>query len=145
MNARAGSGWQTVLADLSLILFMTTAAVVAEPPAPTASPPPPPSRIAPSLPALGEPVAVWSGAPGGPELKEWLAQTAQDPRLRLTIVAAPAEAEAALRLAAAAGRPARVLIEPGTNGPPLATLTYDQALLAQGLLIGTQQQPKDPS
>lgn len=141
MNARAGSGWQTVLADLSLILFMTTAAVVAEPPAPSA--PPPPSRVVPSLPALGEPVAVWSGAPGGPELKDWLVQTAQDPRLRLTIVAAPAEAEAALRLATGAGRPARVLIEPGANGPPLATLTYDQALLAQGLQSGAKPQSKD--
>ncbi|MBX9644834.1 MAG: hypothetical protein K2W91_12125 [Novosphingobium sp.] len=141
MIARAGSGWQTVLADLSLILFMTTAAVVAEPPAPAAPPP----RAAPTLPALGEPVAVWSGAPGRPELKDWLAQTARDPRLRLTIVASPAEAEAALRLAAGVGRPARVLIEPGASGPPLATLTYDQALLAQGLQSDAEQQSKDPT
>lgn len=140
MIARSGSGWQTVLADLSLILFMTTAAVVAEPPVPAAPPP----RVAPSLPALGEPVAVWSGASGGPALGEWLAQTAQDPRLRLTILASPAQAEAALRLAAGAGRPARVLIEPGAKGPPLATLTYDQALLAQGLQNGAEPQPKDP-
>ena len=28
MIARAGSGWQTVLADLSLILFMVTAAAL---------------------------------------------------------------------------------------------------------------------
>lgn len=140
MIARSGSGWQTVLADLSLILFMTTAAVVAEPPAPSAPPP----RAAPSLPALGEPVAVWSGAPGGPALGDWLAQTAQDPRLRLTIVASPAEAAPALALAASSGRPARVLIEPEASGPPLATLTYDQALLAQGLQNGSEQQPKDP-
>jgi len=141
MIARAGSGWQTVLADLSLILFMTTAAVVAESPAPPAPPP----RAAPNLPALGEPVAVWSGAPGGPALTDWLAQTAQDSRLRLTILASPAEAQTALRLAAGAGRPARVLIEPEASGPPLATLTYDQALLAQGLQSGAQQQPKDPT
>lgn len=140
MIARSGSGWQTVLADLSLILFMTTAAVVAEPPAPTAAPP----HVAPTLPALGEPVAVWSGAPGGPALGDWLAQTAQDPRLRLTIIASPAEAETALRLASGAGRPARVLIEPEASGPPLATLTYDQALLARGLQSGAKQQSKDP-
>lgn len=139
MIARSGSGWQTVLADLSLILFMTTAAVVAEPPAPAAPPP----RAAPALPALGEPVAVWSGVPGGPALKDWLAQTAQDPRLRLTIVASPAEAEAALRLAAESGRPARVLIEPEASGPPLATLTYDQALLARGLQQGGASEPKE--
>lgn len=141
MIARAGSGWQTVLADLSLILFMTTAAVVAEPPAPAAPPP----RAAPTLPALGEPVAVWSGVPGGPALRDWLAQTAQDPRLRLTIVASPAEAEAALRLAAGAGRAARVLIEPEASGPPLATLTYDQALLAQGLQQVEATKPKEPA
>jgi hypothetical protein len=141
MITRAGSGWQTVLADLSLILFMTTAAVVAEPPAPAA----PPSRAAPALPALGEPVAVWSGVPGGPALKDWLAQTASDPRLRLTILASPAEADTALRLAAGAGRAARVLIEPEASGPPLATLTYDQALLAQGLQSGAEQQSKDPT
>lgn len=141
MIARAGSGWQTVLADLSLILFMTTAAVVAEPPAPLAPPP----RAAPALPAFGEPVAVWSGVPGGPALRDWLAQTAQDPRLRLTIVASPDEAAAALRLAAEAGRSARVLIEPEASGPLLATLTYDQALLAQGLQSGAKQQSKDPA
>lgn len=33
MIARAGSGWQTVLADLSLILFMVTAAAVQDAPA----------------------------------------------------------------------------------------------------------------
>lgn len=141
MIARAGSGWQTVLADLSLILFMTTAAVVAEPPVPAAPPP----RAAPALPAMGEPVAVWSGAPGGPALGDWLAQTALDPRLRLTIVASPAEAETALRLAAGAGRAARVLIEPGASGPPLATLTYDQALLAQGLQQRGTTEPKEPA
>lgn len=141
MIARAGSGWPTVLADLSLILFMTTAAVVAEPSAPIAPPP----RAAPILPALSEPVAVWSGVPGGPALKDWLAQTAQDPRLRLTILASPAEAEAALRLAAGAGRAARVLIEPEASGPPLATLTYDQAQLAQGLQQGEATKPKEPA
>jgi D-serine deaminase-like pyridoxal phosphate-dependent protein len=94
---------------------------------------------------LGEPVAVWSGVPGGPALKDWLAQTAQDPRLRLTIVASSAEADTALRLAAEAGRPARVLIEPEASGPPLATLTYDQALLAQGLQKGGATEPKEPT
>ena len=134
MMARAGSGWQTVLADLSLILFMVTAAVVAEPPAPNAAVTARPA--APALPALGEPVAVWSDVPGGPALKDWLVQTARDPRLRLTIVAAPDQAETALALAAGSGRPARVLVEPGASGPPLATLTFDQAQVARGLQQG---------
>ena len=127
MIARAGSGWQTVLADLSLILFMITAAAVAKTPARSAAP------SLPLLPALGSPVAVWSAAPGGPALTAWLAHNAADPRLRLTIVAPPAAAQAALALGAASGRPARVLIEPGMQGPPIATLTYDQGGLAQSL------------
>lgn len=117
MIARMGSGWQTVLADLSLILFMVTASAVSEAPAA-------PMQSAPVLPALGEPAAVWRQAPGAPPLASWLAAS-PDPRLRLTIIAAPAEAAAALRLAGAAGRPARVLIEPEAKGIA-ATLTYDQ-------------------
>lgn len=139
MIARAGSGWQTVLADLSLILFMITAAVVSQQEAPAAPPP----RAPPALPALGEPVAIWSGGQGGPALKDWLATAATDPRLRLTIVASPAQAQAALVLSAQAGRPARVLIEPGAEGPLLATLTYDQAALARPLQRGSVQLAKE--
>ena len=131
MIARAGSGWQTVLADLSLILFMITSAAVSKT-APHSAPPPLPPPP-PVLPALGSPVAVWSAAPGGPDLAAWLAQNAADQRLRLTIVAPPAAAQAALALGAASGRAARVLIEPGMQGAPIATLTYDQAGLARGL------------
>ena len=130
MNARSGSGWQTVLADLSLILFMITAAAVSKAPARAAAAPPPAPM---SLPALGEPVAVWSAAPGGPDLKAWLAQNGGDPRLRLTIVAPAPAAQAALALSAASGRPARVLIEPDMRGTMIATLTYDQAGLARSL------------
>lgn len=129
MIVRAGSGWQTVLADLSLILFMIMASAVNEAPAaaPIAAPTP---NV---LPALGDPVALWRQAPGAPPLRDWLASAAPDPRLRLTIIAPPAEAEAALALSASASRPARVLIEPGSNGV-VAALTYDQAApLAQGL------------
>jgi hypothetical protein len=131
MIARAGSGWQTVLADLSLILFMVMASAVNE--APAASPTPPAPVL---LPALGEPIALWRQAPGGLSLPQWLASAAPDPRLRLTIMAAPQDASAALALSASAGRPARVLIEPGASGV-VAALTYDQPpQLAQGLLQG---------
>ncbi len=121
MIARAGSGWQTVLADLSLILFMVTAAAVSEVPARTA--PQPPAPI--TLPALGEPVAVWRAASGGPGLTEWLASQPDDPRQRLTLVAMPADGPAVLAEAAKLPRPARVLIEPDLSGPPYAALTYD--------------------
>ena len=119
MIARAGSGWQTMLADLSLILFMITAAAASE--LPTA----PPATAIPVLPALGEPVAVWRAGPGAPSLRDWLASSGPDPRLRLTILAGPDQAQMALTMAAGAGRPARILLEPQA-GVPSAMLTYDQ-------------------
>lgn len=82
MNTRIGSGWQTVLADLSLILFMVTAAAVSQ-----ASPQPATGETL----ALGEPVAVWR--PGALSLGAWLSQQPHDPRLRLTIVAHAAQAQ----------------------------------------------------
>jgi hypothetical protein len=121
MIARAGSGWQTVLADLSLILFMVMGAAVSE--APAQSPAAPPAPLV--LPALGEPVAVWRAAPGGPRLTEWLASQPDDPRQRLTLVAMPADGPAVLAEAAKLPRPARVMIEPDLSSPPYAALTYD--------------------
>jgi hypothetical protein len=115
MIARAvGSSWQTILADLSLILFMVTASALANTsdgplgaegnraaaiaPVPRAVPPalapsvaPLAPRVAPLAPAIApapraEPVGVWR--PGGahaPTLRQWLGDVAHDPRLRLTI------------------------------------------------------------
>lgn len=114
MIARSGTGWQYALADLSLILFMVTAAGVSE-----AAPSEAPQG---SL-ARGEPVAVWQA--GGPPLAEWLASQPPDPRQQLTIVAPLGAAEAALALAKASARPARVLLDPAVTGAPFATLAYD--------------------
>lgn len=126
MIARVGSGWQTVLADLSLILFMVMAGAVSESPANS------PSLPAARLPALAEPIAVWRAAPGSASLGDWLAAD-PDPRLQLTIMAPPTLAREALVLSAAAGRPARVLIEPDAVGVS-AALTFDRpAALARGL------------
>ena len=120
MIARMGSGWQTVLADLSLILFMVTATVVSD--APAEAPRPAPA----ALPVLGEPVAVWRSEPGGPSLGDWLAGQPADPRERLTLVAAPADAHQVLDQVTQLPRPARVLIEPDLSGPPYAMLTFDK-------------------
>ena len=135
MNARSGSGWQTVLADLSLILFMITAAAASQPAAP------PPLRPAPILPALGAPVAVWRAEPGGTSLTAWLAIAGRDARLRLTIVAPPSASAAAAELAAEAGRPARIILEPGGEPAPFAALTYDQPRVAQGLQSVAAKEP----
>ena len=141
MIARAGSGWQTVLADLSLILFMTTAAAVRDAP-PEKAPERAPQSA--SLPALAQPVAVWTAVPGAPALPLWLAGAGGDPRLQLTILAPPPSAAQALALAATARRPARIVLDPDRTGPVQALLAYDQAGLAQTLQSQTSTPPRTP-
>lgn len=122
--------WQTILADLALILFMMTAAALASAPdgplLPKAQP------IAPS--ARGEPVGVWREEPGMPKLAEWLAQQARDPRLRVSILvrhrgghapAAFARAQALVNDAGARGPSARIVIEPGREDAASVVLAYD--------------------
>ena len=121
MIARVGSGWQTVLADLSLILFMVTASAVSQ------------ARDDPAAPsggfAMAEPVAVWRPSPTGPTLTQWLSAQQADPRMKLTLfVHAPAGGEGdALRLVGTAAPDARVVID-REPGPPLeAILAFDQS------------------
>lgn len=125
MIARAGSGWQTVLADLSLILFMVTASAVAQAGDDA-------SAGAPQSPA-GEPLALWRMEGGAPSLGEWLAGEGADARQQLTIIAhyAPGglaealdRASALARTAQAAGQNARLVVEPGEPGI-VASLAYD--------------------
>lgn len=132
--------WQTILADLALILFMMTAAALANapdgpllpsaPPAAKAAQAPPPP--APS--ARGEPVGVWRDGPGSPGLAAWLAQEARDPRIRVSILvrdtagheqAALARAEALMARAGARGAGARIVIEPGSENGASVVLAYD--------------------
>jgi len=149
MIARSvGSSWQTILADLSLILFMVTASALdstsdgplgdghaparASPAAPRPAPAPPPILPAPRA----EPVGVWR--PGGahaPTLARWLGDVARDPRLRLTITVhyapggrAQALAEAARldRAAGAHGDTARIVVEPGQPAGANAVVGYDE-------------------
>ncbi len=121
MRVRVGSGWQMVLADLSMILFMVTAAGISD------APPDVPASLPPlRLPALGEPVAVWRPGPTASPLRAWLAGQGNDPRLRLTIVGSLGARDIAITLATGAGRSARVLLEPGPAEPPFAALTFDQ-------------------
>ena len=156
------SSWQTILADLSLILFMVTASALADTPdgplgtaadAPARPravarpvpqpPPPPPPPIAP-LPRA-EPVGVWRPAAGAPTLPQWLDEVARDPRLRLTITvhfvaggrdAALAEAERLDRAAGAHGQTARVVVEPGQPAGASAMIGYDADAGTGTLLAG---------
>lgn len=139
--------WQTILADLSLILFMVTASALANAPdapldplAPRAAAPtpplpaalPPPRAVAPSLQA--EPVGVWREGPGAPALDRWLAEQARDPRLRVTIAVRHAGGDAAAALALAQrlaleagprGASARIVVEPGAHAGASVILGYD--------------------
>ena len=121
-------GWQTVLADLSLILFMVCASALSTAPAQSAL-----SRDQAPLP---EPLAIYRADPGAPPLDQWLRDQPADPRQRLTIVAtfagtgraaAAAEAEALARTAEAAGFVPRVTIEPGSTGPAMVGLAFEGA------------------
>jgi len=138
MIARAGSGWQTVLADLSLILFMVTASAVS--PHGLGEPTAPPSPS-----ARSEPLAIWQSGPDAPPIGQWLRSQGADPRQQLTIIAryrpgeqalALEQASALLRQAAAAGMQARLTLEPGEPAGIAASLAFDapDAILARNLL-----------
>ena len=132
--ARAGSGWQTVMADLCLILFMVTAAALSAQGALNTYRPPEPAPRA-------EPLAVYRPGPGAPPLDDWLVAQAPDPRQQLTVVAhyRPGGEDEALALAArllAEAGPraarARIVVEPGEDGT-LAMLAYDDPALTRPL------------
>ena len=142
MITRAGSGWQTLLADLSIILFMVTAAALSQS-KDGAQAKDGGAMATPRASARGEPLAVYRTGPGAPPLGQWLASQLPDPRQQLSIVAhyapgrqqaALAEAGALLAQAGGAGLTARLVVEPGEGGT-VATLAYDAASagLAQGL------------
>ncbi len=125
MKARAGTGWQTLFADLSIILFMVTAAAVV-----------PAGEAASTIAAASErsaPLAVYRSEPGAPPLGEWLAGQSTDTRQQLSIVAhyapggqaaALAAAQALLHQARGASAQARLVVEPGAGGIT-AALAFD--------------------
>ena len=147
MIARAGSGWQTLLADLSIILFMVTAAALSQAGDGAGGAAPQPSP-------RSEPLAVWRGGADAPRLAAWLDGQPRDPRQQLSIVAhypaeagsagqqaALAEASVLLADAGAAGRLARLVVEPGADGIA-ASLAYD--LSAPGMARGLLSAPANP-
>jgi hypothetical protein len=139
MIARAGTGWQYVLTDLSLILFMVTAAALSQAKdddGRKVAVSPPPARAAAEVRPLSpqaEPLALYHADPGAPPLSQWLRDQSIDARQQLTIVSqypagaqaqALAQAETLARQAGEAGLRARIVIEPGQGGTS-AMLAYD--------------------
>jgi len=143
MSTRTALGWQTMLADLALILFMVTAAAMADKPEPARKPAPKPvgqSPLSAALadPARAQPLALWRDGPGGPPLREWLASQQADARTQLTITYryAPDQLGQAATKAAALAQTAgtyqhvRIILEPVArvqDQGALAAITYDRA------------------
>ncbi|RZJ98341.1 MAG: hypothetical protein EOO76_16755 [Novosphingobium sp.] len=157
LTGRAGSGWQYLLADLSLILFMVTAAALASAEDAPAKPAKPvvAARQEPASPlsAQGEVLALYRAAPGAPPLNQWLRDQSADARQQLTIVAQyrAGEQTQAMRQAAAlaqdageAGLHARIVVEPGPGGTT-AALAFDSPVPQTSATMAQSLQKSVPS
>lgn len=129
MIVRTGTGWQTLMADLSIILFMVTAAALSQAGPSKAEG----GRAEPAPSQRGEPIAVYRSGAGAPPLAQWLDSQPRDERQMLTVVStyrpgnqadALARATVLAHDAFARGVPTRVVVEPGP-GEATATLAYD--------------------
>lgn len=126
MSRRTIPGWQVVLCDLALILFLTTlAATQSGRPAPDA---------APAASPRAHEQAIYRNGAGGLSLNQWLAQQGRDPRAQITVLArfAPGEfepvsrqAKAMAAAAARAGKAPRMVVEPAASSDVIVSLGYD--------------------
>ena len=128
MIQRSPAGrWQIVIADLSLLLFIVTLAGLQAPQdAEARAQPVPTSSVA---------LAHWRDAPGGPSLRQWLAEGSAGPdgRLALTITYRPGALDDALaaavrlrREAGAQGDDARIVLRAGHEAAIEARLVQDR-------------------
>ena len=127
MIMRSAHGWQLILADLSLILFLVTLTALVSSSSDEAQ-----SRG--SEPYVAPAQALFRQVEGGPGLSEWLAEQAADPRAALTIIARHGagdrdavwqEAEALAQSAEDKGVAVRVVITKGEASDVYASLAYD--------------------
>ncbi len=140
MIAQPGTSWQIMLADLSIILFLTTFSALAR----VESAPAKPARPAPAAvaapapepaPIFAEPVAMWRAGEGAPPLDQWLKGQAIDAHMRINVHGGyrPGRRDAVLADAAAisadpalTGRSVRLILEPATADAVTVTLSFDQ-------------------
>jgi hypothetical protein len=137
-----GHGWQLILADLALILFLLTLSALPAAEARTGH------RLA-DREARGQDTrlrtsteiaaaqALFRPVAGGPSLTDWLASQPRDPRATLTVFAILpggagaqgwAAAQALAEEARAGGVAVRIIITPGDDADLYASLAYDQAV-----------------
>jgi hypothetical protein len=146
MIAGVRGNWQTIIADLALILFMVTAAAMgSKTPEPIDNP----------LSAEGEPLAIYRPHRQAPPLADWLAAQAADERQQLTIIGryrageVQAAADATLALASGAaegGVRSRIVLEPAESSDLLAVLAFDSPADWHGdcNAAGTNGAPRPP-
>jgi hypothetical protein len=142
---RGGHGWQLILADLALILFLL--ALSAMPAAEAES-----GKKLVEVRARSEDTrlsaafevapsqALFRPVPGGPSLSGWLANQPRDPRATLTVfvrhrsggeAAAWSTAQNLAREAEASGVAVRAVISAGAEPDAYASLAYDAVVLSQ--------------
>lgn len=122
------SGWQVVLADLALILFLVTLAALAA--GSDSADHPGMAR-----PEIAASQALYREVEGGPTLAQWLDQRPADPRATLTILGQHSGADEAMiwgraqsmaRQARGRGFRVRVVIGEGEQSDLYASLAYDE-------------------
>jgi hypothetical protein len=138
----SGHGWQLILADLALILFLMTLSALPAAEAESGR------RLAdrearetdargPARPEVAASQALFRPVAGGPSLGAWLAAQAPDARATLTIfavhrkggeAAAWTRAEALAAEARAAGARVRTIIAAGPADEIYASLAYDSVV-----------------
>jgi len=144
--ARGSHGWQLILADLALILFLLTLSALPSSDAEAGR------RLATAelrergtrqqqRAEVAAAQALFRPVPGGPALGEWLSDQQPDPRATLTIFAVHApgreaaawrSAEALAAEARARGARVRTIISAGTADAVYASLAYDEAVADGG-------------
>ena len=124
------SGWQLILADLALILFLLAVAALSG----VASNPRASDATGNPEPAAGPSHALYRAAPGTQSLTQWLSSQPHDPRASLTIYATYeigsrdhvlVETRALADQAVRAGYNPRVIVEPGETTDVFASLAFD--------------------
>ena len=147
MSPRGAPGWELVLADLALILFLVTLAALAGEEAhgtgadAIARAPDNPPDIAPATaPEIAPSQALFRPGPQGPDIARWLADQPVDPRATLTVFAQYAQGERAAIWAEAqalavraegTGQAVRVVITEGAQSDIHASLAYDTPIAAR--------------
>ncbi|SHN57037.1 hypothetical protein [Erythrobacter sanguineus] len=136
-----GHGWQVILADLALILFLLTLSALPAAEAETGRKPTDraaraeETRARTATAAIAAAQALYRPVTDGPTLAEWLAAQPHDPRATLTVFAryrpggeaAAWDAARALAAGASGGAvPVRTIITAGAETDLYASLAYDE-------------------